>query len=335
VKRVIAAVLFFATAAAHAADAPPQQFANLGDFRLDSGELIRNCRIGYRVAGALASDKSNVIVVLTWFAGRSGDEFGWIGEGNLFDTSKYHVIVIDALGDGVSSSPSISAEQPRDKFPRFTMRDLVRTQHELLTRELKLEHVYAVAGLSMGGMQTFQWIATYPDFMDKAVSIVGTPKQTSNDILLWRTELDLLETMKGSRDAMPTIVALQDLNLHTPAWVAKNVKDVDASLASHLKSLADRDTFDYMSQLRAMIGHDITPEFKPPLEPKMLIVVALQDQMVNPGPAREFARANGATLVTLSGDCGHLASGCERDVLIREVRDFLGDRSATTPPSLR
>lgn len=317
------ALLLFTASVAHAADAPPQQFASLGDFRLDSGEVLRNCRIGYRVAGRLAADKSNVVVVLTWFAGRSADEFGWIGEGMLFDTSKYFVIVIDALGDGVSSSPSNSVEQPGAKFPRVTIRDMVRTQHELLTRELKLDHVYAVAGLSMGGMQAFQWVASYPDFMTRAISIVGTPKQTSNDILLWRTELDLLQTMRGSREAMPTIVAIQELTLRTPAWIARNVTDVDKTLEAHRKGLADRDTFDYMTQLRAMIGHDIYPDFRPPLKPKMLVIVSLQDLMVNPAPAREFARANGAELVTLTGDCGHLASGCERDLLVREVQRFL------------
>ncbi|HEY3055411.1 MAG TPA: alpha/beta hydrolase family protein [Thermoanaerobaculia bacterium] len=288
--------------------------------------MIRDCRIGYRVAGPLATDKSNVIVITTWFAGRSGDEFGWVGEGKLFDTSKFHVIVIDALGDGVSSSPSNSVMQPREKFPRFTMRDMVRSQYELLTRELKVDRVYAVGGLSMGGMQTFQWIASYPDFMQKAVAIVGTPKQTSYDILLWRTELDLIESMHGSRESMRTIAAIQDLELRTPAWIAKNVTDVDKTLEAHRKALEDRDPFDYMSQLRAMIAHDIYRDFRPPLKPKMLIVVALQDEMVNPGPAREFARANATEIVTLTGDCGHLASGCERDVLEREVKQFLLDR---------
>jgi homoserine O-acetyltransferase len=325
VKEIALAV--FVAAAALAAERggapPPQQFASLGDFRLDSGETIRDCRIGYRVAGQLAPDKSNVIVITTWFAGRSGDEFGWVGEGKLFDTSKFFVIVIDALGDGVSSSPSNSAVQPGEKFPRFTIRDMVRSQHQLLTRELKLDRVYAVTGLSMGGMQTFQWIASYPDYMQKALPIVGTPKQTSYDILLWRTELDLIESMHGSRDAMRTIAAIQELELRTPAWIAKNVTDVDKTLEVHRQALEDRDPFDYMSQLRAMIAHDIDRDFRTPLKPKTLIVIAEQDQMVNPQPARAFARANGAKLITLTGDCGHLASGCEREVLEREVKRFL------------
>lgn len=321
-KRFVFAFAFL-VASTLAADPPPQQFATLGDFRLDSGEVIHNCRIGYRVAGTLAPDKSNVIVLTTWFAGRSDGLFGWVGEGNLFDSSRFYIVVIDALGDGVSSSPSNSAEQAGEKFPRFTIRDMVRSQHELLTRVLELDRVYAVAGLSMGGMQTFQWIASYPDFMQKAIAIVGTPKQTSYDILLWQTELDVFEMMHGSREAMRIASGIQDLELHTPEWVANNVKDVRKSVDEHVKSLSDRDPFDYMSQLRAMIAHDITPDFHPPLKPKMLVVVSLQDHMVNPAPAREFARVNGAEVMTLSGDCGHLATGCEKEVLTREVRRFL------------
>ena len=249
--------------------------------------------------------------------------FSWVGDGKLFDTSKYHVIVIDALGDGVSSSPSNSVEQPREKFPRFTIRDMVRSQHELLTREMHLDHVYAVAGLSMGGMQTFQWIASYPDFMTRAVAIVGTPKQTSYDILLWQSEVDLIEMNHDAPETMRVLSEINDMHLYTPEWVGRNVKDPVKSTDAHAKSLADRDLYDYASDLRAMIAHDITPDFHPPLRPKMLVVASLQDHMVNPAPAREFARVNGAELVTLSGDCGHLATSCESEILTREVKRFL------------
>ncbi|HEX9500320.1 MAG TPA: alpha/beta fold hydrolase, partial [Thermoanaerobaculia bacterium] len=140
-KRLLVVFLF-----ATAAHAQELRFAN-----------IDGVKIGYRTWGRLDDAKSNAILVLTWFAGTSEGLAGWIGPGNLYDPSKYYIIVVDALGDGVSSSP-----------PNFTMRDMVRAQHELLTRELKLDHVYAVSGLSMGGMQTFQWVVSYPMFMTKA-----------------------------------------------------------------------------------------------------------------------------------------------------------------------
>src|SRR6266567_7230200 len=90
-----------------------QRFDSLGDFKLESGETIRNCRIGYRTFGRLNPDRSNIVVVATWFTGRTGEMMGLFGEGKLIDTSKYYVIAIDSLGNGISSSPSNSKLQPR------------------------------------------------------------------------------------------------------------------------------------------------------------------------------------------------------------------------------
>ena len=285
--------------------------AHLGDFKLDSGQTIRDCVVGYRTYGELASDKSNAIVVLTWFGGTTEGLETWVGPGKLYDTSKYFVISIDAFGDGISSSPSNGANET------FTMRDMVRAQHELLTRELKLDHVFAVSGLSMGGMQTFQWIASYPDFMTKAVPIVGSTKLTSYDQLLWDSELNAIEQPGG----LKTAADINEMHLHTPAWFAAHVTDVDKLMRSHEAALEKLDAKDYASQLRAMIGLDIgaTPQKIPPA----LVVVSEQDLMVNPAPAREFARETHSELLTLTSDCGHLATSCESERMVKAVHAFL------------
>jgi homoserine O-acetyltransferase len=285
--------------------------AHLGDFALEKGGTIHDCVVGYRTHGELAVDKSNVIVVLTWFGGTSEGLDAWIGPGKLYDSSKYFVIVIDAFGDGVSSSPSNGATA------EFTMRDNVRAQHELLTREFKLDHVFAVSGLSMGGMQTFQWIASYPGFMTKAIPIVGSPRLAPYDLLLWKTEL-ALTTMP---DAMKREADINDLHLYTPSYTATHVKDVDAAMKNHELLLYKINIDDYASQLRAMIGHDIgaVPSKRPPI----FIIVSEHDLMVNPAPATDFAKATNSELLTLTSDCGHLATSCEADRMTRAVHDFL------------
>jgi homoserine O-acetyltransferase len=299
VKRLLIVCLF--VGAAHAQEL---RFANVDDLK-----------IGYRTWGRLDDAKSNAILVLTWFGGTSESLAGLIGPGNLYDSTKYYVIVVDALGDGVSSSP-----------PGFTMRDMVRVQHALLTRELKLDHVYAVSGLSMGGMQTFQWVVSYPTFMTKAVPIVGSPKLNAYDLLLWKTELSLIDSPLGMKAAAD----INAMHLHTPAYIATHTKDVDALMQSREESIQRMDPHNYAAQLRAMIGHDIGSYDA--IRAKMLVVTSRQDHMVNPAPAEEFARATKSELLILTGDCGHLATVCEKEKLVGAVTQFLAIATQRSRP---
>lgn len=291
------------------------RYAALGDFKLDDGEVIRDCRIAYRIYGGA---HAKTIVATTWLGGSTTGLASSIGDGKLFDTSKYRVIAIDALGDGLSSSPSNSAVKP---FPRFTIRDMVRSQYELLTRELHIDHVYAISGLSMGGMQTFQWLASYPDFIDNAIPITGTPKQTSYDLLLWNAELNVLES--NVTEPMKTIADINSMHLNTPPYIVAHVKP--ASLAAWMTAretaVEKLNREDYESQVRALVTHDIGTIGKP--HARVLVIVSQNDQMVNPTPAREFAKTHHARLVTLSGGCGHLASACEAEKVKAAVHAFL------------
>ncbi|WP_158561331.1 hypothetical protein [Emticicia sp. C21] len=45
--------------------------------------------------------------------------------------------------------------------------------------------------------------------------------------------------------------------------------------------------------------------------------------MVNPHTASEFAKALNTNYVELTGDCGHLAPGCESDKVKKAIATFL------------
>lgn len=187
--RHFCALLVFLAAPLSAPAQPALQTADLGRCTLENGAVIGNCTIGYRTAGTLNADRSNAVLFPTWFSGTSADLVGQLGPDGLVDTTRYFVVLVDALGNGVSSSPSTSTAQPDSTFPVFTVDDMVDTQHLLLTETLGIDSLHAVAGASMGGMQAFVWMTRYPDFMDKGVSITGTPRLTPQDRLLWRAEL--------------------------------------------------------------------------------------------------------------------------------------------------
>ncbi|HKW96701.1 MAG TPA: alpha/beta fold hydrolase [Bryobacteraceae bacterium] len=322
----------------------PQElrFANLGDFKLQNGEVIRDCRIGYRTFGRLDGTKSNAVLFPTWFTGTTKDLISLVGPGKLVDSSKYFVITVDALGDSVSSSPSNSKMQPHMKFPKFSVRDMVESQHRVATEVLHLGHVRAVIGISMGGMQTFQWLVAYPEFMDVAIPIVGSPKLTSYDLLLWQAEVHAIEAdakwNNGDYAAAPeagmrTVADIHELALETPAYRVKHTPAQDFRRfieSSEDSTMRGFDANNWIRQAQAMMGHDVSLPFDEDMQKaaaavkaRVLVIAGLQDHMVNPQPALAFARLIHAPTLEIDSDCGHLISDCEAPKVNAAAAKFL------------
>jgi homoserine O-acetyltransferase len=328
------AVLCLATASF----AQEQKFADLGDFKLVSGETLRNARIGYRTFGKMNADRSNIVVLPTWAGGTTEELKDNVGAGKLINDADYYVLLIDALSNGVSSSPSNSTTQPHMKFPKITVRDMVNTEHELLTRKLDIKHVKAVMGISMGGMQTFQWMVSYPDFMDKAIPIVGSPHVAPYDVVMWRLDIDALKGSAGwnhgdynDNPAKLVHFEIGELILQTPTEYNRT-HTREQVLQALKKAETDKaeDANNTIRQSEAMIALDVADVYGGSMEKaaaavraKVFVVVAKQDHTVTPQPARNFAELLHAPLLELESDCGHLAPGCESTKLAAAVSDFL------------
>jgi len=165
-----------APALAHNPNQPPHQQYKVGDLKLESGETIKDFQITYVTHGTLNAQKSNAILMVTAISGNHHRLDFLIGPGKALDPTKYFIVATDAIGNGLTSSPSKSQAQPRMSFPRFAIRDMVTSQHKLMTEHLKIPHVLAVVGPSMGGMQALQWGVSHPDFMDSLVALVPLAK---------------------------------------------------------------------------------------------------------------------------------------------------------------
>ena len=317
-----------------------QKFAKLGDFKLESGELIRDCRIGYRTFGTMNTDKSNVVIYLMWAGGRTENlNLKPSDGGKMIDTNKFFVIAIDAFSNGVSSSPSNSKLQPRIRFPRYTMRDVVNAQYFLLTKILKVNHVKAVTGVSMGGMQTFQWLVSFPDFMDKAIPIVGSPQLAPYDLLHWQTQISAImndpDWKNGNYTKNPARefeYEIGALILTTPDEYNRRMtrEKVFAEIAKSKNATGGLDANDKIRQVQAMMSIDVTEKFDGSWEKtaasvkaRSLIVVARQDHTVTPAPALKFATLLKAETLVLEGDCGHSLHLCESAKVNSVIENFL------------
>jgi homoserine O-acetyltransferase len=329
-----------------------QQFAELGDLKLQGGTVIQDFRLGYRTLGKLNAQRSNVILWPTWLGGKSQDLLRFLGPGNVVDTSVYFVVLVDAIGNGVSTSPSNSKHQPIMKFPVFTIRDMVEAEHRLLVEVLHVSHLHAVMGASMGGMQTFEWAVTYPEFIDLAIPIAGSPQSTSWDKLLWTSQIDALQLDPAWNNGNPTgplsrgfavSDAIGQMALTSPAYRVAHTspKDFDTYLAELKKHAVESGgaAGDQIRQRQAIISLDIPGDLEVTMaeaakkvRAKLIVIVSPQDHMVNPIPAQQFAAAIGAPVITLDSPCGHLALDCISAGPI--VAKFLADPAAVHSQTL-
>jgi homoserine O-acetyltransferase len=269
-----------------------QQFGEIGDLKLVSGEVLRECRVGYRSFGHLDAEKSNVVLLPTWANGRTEQMEGsaaWLRDAG------FYVIAVDALSNGVSSSPSNSRLQPRMKFPKITIRDMVESQHALLTRVLRIHHVRAVMGVSMGAMQTFQWASAYPEFMDRAVAIAGSPRLAPYDLLHWQTQIDAIKNDRfwndGNYKQNPARAFEYEIGamiLTTPEYFNAHTtrEQVIAEIAKSRDHYTGPDANDKIRQVEAMMALDASDASK--VKAKVFIAVSRNDHTVTPGPALDF-----------------------------------------------
>ncbi|WNC94471.1 alpha/beta fold hydrolase [Paraburkholderia sp. FT54] len=163
-----------------------------GNLPLESGQVIKDFSISYATHGTLNAEKSNAILMVTAIGGNHHRLDYLIGPGKALDTNKYFIITTDAIGNGLTTSPSNSVVQPGMSFPHFLIRDMVESQYRLVTRKFGIAHLVAVVGASMGGMQTLQWGVSHPDMMDALVPIVPlgrTPAWTKAVLDLTRQEI--------------------------------------------------------------------------------------------------------------------------------------------------
>jgi homoserine O-acetyltransferase len=151
-------------------EAPHRRWA-AGELGLESGEIIRDFELSYVTHGKLNEARDNAMLVTVSLTGNHHRLDWLIGPGRALDTKRYFIVCADPIGNGLTSSPSNSVAQPGMRFPRFCLRDMVHSQHRLLTEELHIDTLHCVVGASMGGMQALQWAVSHPDFMRCVVAM--------------------------------------------------------------------------------------------------------------------------------------------------------------------
>jgi homoserine O-acetyltransferase len=163
------------------------------DFHFRSGESLPELRMHYRTLGQPQRDSQGVIrnaVLIMHGTTGSGKQFmvnefagELFGKGQLLDAQRYYIVLPDDLGHGQSSKPSDGLHA---KFPKYGYCDMIDAEHQLVAEGLQINHLRLVMGTSMGGMHTWLWGETYPEFMDALMPLASLPEQISGRNRMWR-----------------------------------------------------------------------------------------------------------------------------------------------------
>src|SRR5882724_9615969 len=205
--RIFALLLFILDASfASATDypAPSEGDFTIRDFKFASGETLPELRLHYRTLGkpekGAQGKTTNAILIMHGTTG-SGAQFverrpflptdlprpefadELFAKDQPLDATKFFIILPDGIGHGKSSKPSDGLHA---KFPRYGYLDMVEAQYRLLTDGLGVNHARLVMGTSMGGMHTWLWGESHPDFMDALMPLASLPTQISGRNRAWR-----------------------------------------------------------------------------------------------------------------------------------------------------
>lgn len=325
----------------------PHQTRSIGRLELESGACLEDCRLVWVEHGSPCQARNNTVLALTAIGSTHHRLDFLIGPGRALDPRHWHMIVIDALGNGLSSSPSQAGPQAGSRFPRITLRDMVHSQHRLL-RELGIDALHAVIGASMGGMQALQWAVSHPYQMRRVVAL--TPMSKTHRWAQLMNELTRRALFEDAECTRPRARAAA-MRLFAPLaqWVMASSPKAVAAFASRerlerqLEQTVEHfiehgpDPFDWLIQSRAYDAHDLgtTPGHAGDTAGALasilaeVLVLAPALDLYNPGEQAEALTEGIARgrFLRINSDRGHqAASGVDPQdsaFLNREIGQFL------------
>lgn len=304
----------------------------MGDLQLESGEAIIDNRQSFVTHGKLNVAGDNAILVCASLSGTHHRLDFLIGPGKALDPARWFIVATDAIGNGLSTSPSNSTSQPRMQFPQYALRDMVTAQHRLLTEHLGIHRLHAVVGASMGGMQALQWAVMHPDFMQAIVAMTPMAKTAPWSVLVTTTARACLmadPAWNGNEfDSIPErgwrafAGLMSALAMRTPEAVEFLAEQADANrwledMVTQQRAIA-LDPHDYIYQARAYEAHDVgsTPGFAGDTDAALraitarALLLAPPLDLLNPAPAARAAAAliPGARFLEIPSRQGHSAA---------------------------
>lgn len=202
----------------------PYDLISIGELQLERGGVIADCELAVATRGQLNEARDNAILITTWFGGTHQSWLdSYVGGEHALDPAKYFIVVINQIGNGLSTSPHNTTDESiaMARFPEVTIGDDVVAQERLLREHFGIQQLYAVVGAAMGAEQAWEWAVRFPDQVKRAAPIAGTAQTTAHDQMFTEVLTETITSDPGFNDGdYPDNTAVRDgLARHTRLWM--------------------------------------------------------------------------------------------------------------------
>lgn len=337
-------------------------FSYTKPFRLESGALLTEYHLAYNTFGDLNEAGDNVIWIFHALTANSNPVEWWsglVGEGRLFDPSRYFIVCVNMPGSAYGSLGPLdvnplTGEPYYHTFPWFTTRDMIRS-YQPLREALGIRKIHIAIGGSMGGQQLLEWAIEEPSLFRHIIPIATNAYHSAWGIAFNASQRLAIETDAtwGSKhpeaglNGMKVARSIALLSYrHYDAYGISQIEETN-DLLDDFKSesyqryqgekLARRfNAFSYYFLSKAMDAHN-TGRGRVSIEAALqqitarTLVIGISNDILFPIDEQEYLAATipGASFKSIESFYGHDGFLLEYDKITQAIHHFLDQFSET------
>ena len=312
----------------------------MDSFRFENGEVLNDVKVEYMAYGTPKYDENGLITNAILYCSGSLGSFEGINKilpltypDCPFDTNKYYFISLTALGSAGSCSPSQTGL--KNKFPKYTMLDVVNFQKQFLSEKFNIDHILGLIGNSMGGFVGLTQAIEYPDFQDFIICGVSSYKVAGHDFILSRFVDEIIESdpdyAKGDltysliRTLRIACLAEFNFGLSKEALRSKTNDELSIEFEEFGNEMIETDIYDLKYCNKASMEFNVENGLEK-IKSKVLIVSCKQDPHFPPEldgiPMSKLIK--NSELIIMDSQLGHLCFN-ELENISYELKEFMSD----------
>ena len=312
----------------------------MDSFEFENGEVLNEVKVEYMTFGTPIYDEDGQIKnAIIYCHGSLGNYASMkkvaplVGEGDAFDERRYFFISLTSLGSPNSCSPSTT--DLKNKFPKYTILDVVNFQKQFLKEKFNLDHVLGIIGNSMGGFVALTSAINYPEYSDFIITGVSSYKVAGHDFILSKFVDEIITSdpdyAKGEltysliRTLRLANLAEFNFGLSKEALREMSNDELAYEFENFGNEMIEVDIYDLKYCNESCMYYDVESDLDK-IRSKVLIISCKQDPHfptdLDGIPMAEMI--DDSQLIVMDSKLGHLCFN-ELETISYELREFMGE----------